>query len=208
MNACCFFAASLVLTGAITAAEPVEINFENLPAGPLPGEFMSVEGEFRVVAVEGKRVLELQAEPIVDGAVLLGPSVKAAASIAARVKADKSRRAFPRMGVGLYGVSGLKLRLVPAQLKLELLSGDEELASVPLAWTENIWWRVELLITQSGGTWSAEGRVWAEEAKRPAQANVRAVLKDAPGQGRGSVLGTPYANKPIQFDDVVVTDRS
>ena len=29
-------------------------------------------------------------------------------------------------------------------------------------------------------------------------------LADGPGTGRASVLGTPFANKPVYFDDVVV----
>ena len=161
MNAPRFFGIWLVAAGISSGGEPVTIDFNALASGPVPAEFMAVEGEFRIVGDAGKRVLEMQPEPVVEGALLLGPSLKAAASIAARVKADKSRRAFPRVGLGLHGISGLKLRLVPAQKKIELLAGEEELASAALEWTENGWTRLELMIIETAGKWTAEGRVWA-----------------------------------------------
>ena len=115
MNARRSFGIWLVAAGISSGGEPVTIDFNGLASGPVPAEFMAVEGEFRIAGDAGKRVLEMQPEPVVEGALLLGPSLKAAASITARVKADKSRRAFPRVGLGLHGISGLKLRLVPAQ---------------------------------------------------------------------------------------------
>src|SRR5262245_45146549 len=144
MNARAFLAPLLGFTSL--AAEPAKIDFEALATGPVPAEFLTVEGEFRIAGEPGKRVLEMAPEPVVDGALLLGPSLKGAASISARVKAEKSRRAFPRLGLGLYGVSGLKLRLVPARQKLELLAGEEEVASAALAWTDNAWFRIELSV--------------------------------------------------------------
>jgi hypothetical protein len=208
MNAPRLFGIWLVAAGISSGGEPVTIDFNALASGPVPAELMAVEGEFRIVGDAGKRVLEMQPEPVVEGALLLGPSLKGAASIAARVKADKSRRAFPRVGLGLHGISGLKLRLVPAQKKIELFAGEEELASVGLEWTGNGWMRLELMIIEMAGKWTVEGRVWPDDGKRPEQPTLRAALKEGPGQGRGSVLGSPYSNKPIQFDDVVVTDRS
>ena len=53
--------------------------------GKLPDEFMVVEGEFKIADDGGNKVLELQADPIADGAVLFGQSLKGAGTISARI---------------------------------------------------------------------------------------------------------------------------
>ncbi len=205
------FLASLALMAAVAhAADPAVFSFDDAPAGPVPDALMAVEGEFHVVEDGANKVLELAAEPVVDGLLVLGPSMKDAGTVSARLKAGKSRRAFPRLGVGLFGVSGVKLRLVPAEKKAELVAGDAAtepaVAEVPLEWKEDAWLHVELSVKPAGaGKWSAEGRWWAEGATRPEKATISAELTSAPGQGKASVLGSPYANKPIWFDDVTPT---
>ncbi len=181
-------------------------DFEKLEPGPVPESFMVVEGEWAVEAVSDQnKVLELRAEPVVDGVVLVGPSLRQAATVRAKVFAAKGRRSFPRFGVGLYGLSGLKARVVPAQKKLELLKGDEVIAETPFdAWTDQAWWFVELKVAGSGDDWSAEARVWRDGTTAPADPTLHTKLTGSPGQGRASVLGSPFANKPIHFDDVNV----
>ena len=196
-----------IVTAALRAqdAAPTVESFDSLEAGPPPDSLMVVEGSWAVVAEETGKHLELQAEPVVDAALLIGPSLKAEGSVRAKIRAAKSRRAHPRFGVGLYGVSGVKLRVSPAQKKVELVLGDEVIAEAPFdAWTENAWWQVELKVTGSGESWVAEGRVWPDGSKAPERPTVSQPLTAAPGQGRASLLGAPYANKPIHFDDVTV----
>jgi hypothetical protein len=181
-------------------------NFDALPAGPPPDALMVIEGGWGIVEEAGGKVLELQSEPVVDAAILVGPSLKEGAAILAKIRAAKSRRAHPRMGVGLYGVSGVKLRLVPAQKKIELLAGEDVVAEAPFdAWTENAWWQVELKVAAAGDAWTAEVRVWPDGTPAPAAATLRKTLDAAPGQGRASLIGSPYANKPVHFDEVTVT---
>ncbi|MGI8601706.1 MAG: hypothetical protein ACR2OZ_01770 [Verrucomicrobiales bacterium] len=202
-----YIAAALVMSSVLQAAEPArptKIDFEQFKVGPLPDDFMVVEGEFRIAEQDGKKVLELLPQPIADGAVLVGPSASGASSIRALTKAEKSRRSFPRFGLGLQGISGTKLRVVPAQKTIELVQGEAQIAKADFEWKENTWLVVELNVGESAGAWTAEARVWLAGGRRPDQPSLTAKLPGPPGQGRPSVIGTPYANKPIYFDDVEV----
>ena len=208
-----FWAALVALACAASAvgqaegAGGVREDFEKAEVGPLPASLMIIDGGWVVAEAEtGGKVLELQSEPVVDGVVLVGPSMKEAAVVSAKIKAGKSRRAHPRMGVGLYGVSGVKCRLVPARKTLELVNGEEEVVGeVAFAeWKEDVWWQFELRVSAAGDGWVAEARVWPAGGDRPAAPQLSKPLADGPGTGRASVLGTPFANKPVYFDDVVV----
>jgi hypothetical protein len=185
-------------------AAHLRIDFDKWPAGSLPEELMVIEGEFRIVDEAGNKRLEMLPAPVVDGAVLIGPSLRGAATVRARIKAEKSRRSFPRFGVALHGISGSKLRVVPAQKLIELLHGEEQIGRAEFEWKEEKWLNVELSLRQNGADWMAEARVWEESTPRPAKPSLTANLPAAPGQGRASVLGSPYANKPIHFDDVEI----
>ncbi|MFN0125526.1 MAG: hypothetical protein ACKV19_02440 [Verrucomicrobiales bacterium] len=199
--------ASLIALQAAAADDPPIVeDFEKWESGPVPEALMVIEGEWAVVAeTPQNKVLELRAEPVVDGIVLVGPSLKESAAVRAHIKGAKSRRAFPRLGVGLFGVSGIKARVVPAQRKVELLVGDDVVAEAAFdSWTEDAWWVVELKVVETRGSWSAEARVWKAGGQAPATPTIRTSLDSAPGQGRASLLGSPYANKPIHFDEVRV----
>jgi len=195
----------MLAAAAETPLTQVKINFDDLPVGPVPASTMVIDGEFRITAIGSNHVLEMQAEPVADGALLLGPTLPGAGRISAKVKAEKSRRAFPRLGLGLFGVSGLKVRLVPARHQVELLHGESVIATAPFEWKENVWWSMELDVRARAGQWLATARVWEADAPRPEQPALTAKLDAAPGAGRASVLGSPYANKVIHFDEVEIT---
>jgi hypothetical protein len=191
------------------APAPGPITFNDLPAGPPPASLMVVDGEWSIIDEAGDRRLELHAEPVVDAAILLGPSLKEGGAVRANVRAAQSRRAFPRFGVGLFGLSGVKARVVPAQKKIELLQGDEVIAETPFdGWKPDSWWSIELKVTESGGAWTAEARVWADGTPVPATPTLTHSLPANPGQGRASLIGSPFANKPVHFDLVVISEAN
>jgi hypothetical protein len=163
---------------------------------------MVIEGEFRITADGGNKALEMMPAPVVDGAVLFGPSITGPGFVRARIKAEKARRAFPRFGVGMHGISGTKLRVVPARRLIELVGGEDQLAHAEFEWKDNEWLNVELAVKPKNSAWMAEARVWADSDKRPDAPTVSAAVADTSGQGRASVLGSPYANKPIRFDEI------
>jgi len=209
MNCCLLRALAVVCLGPMAVlaqqAEPVTEDFESMTAGPPPDALMVIEGEWAVVKEGDNTLLELQGEPVVDAAILVGPSMKEASSVRAAIRAGRSRRAFPRLGVGLFGLSGVKVRVVPVEKKIELLHGDEVVVEAAFEhWKEDVWWQVELKVTATGDAWSAEARIWPDGEEPPTDAAVRCPLASAPGQGRASVLGSPFAGKPIHFDRVTV----
>ena len=195
---------------AITPAEQ-KFDFQALAAGPVPDELMPTdpEAKFSIVADGENKVLELAGQPIIDGGVLLGKSVKGGARVKAKIKAAGKRRTQPRFGVGLHGVSGPRLMLMPASKTIEIVRNvekEETVASAPLDWKSGTWVWVEINLTPSADGKSAtiDGRVWAEGQPRPEQPSVKYASADAVGQGKASVWATPYAELPVQFDDVEV----
>jgi hypothetical protein len=191
------------------AAAPA-IDFKDVAAGEVPEAFMSTdqEAKFSIVADGENKVLELAGQPIVDGGMLVGKSVKGAGTVTARIKTAGKRRTQPRFGVGLHGVSGPRLRVVPATKQVEIvLTSDKEeaIGTAAYGWTSGTWTWLEFTIkAKAGGGSEMEGRVWAEGEKRPEKPTVTATSEEAPSQGKASVWGTPYAELPVWFDDITV----
>jgi hypothetical protein len=83
--------------GQGVSASEVREDFEKAEVGPVPASLMIIDGGWVVAEAEtGGKVLELQSEPVVDGVVLVGPSMKEGAVVSAKIKAGKSRRADGR----------------------------------------------------------------------------------------------------------------
>ncbi len=212
-----FFPLATLLLAALPAgfvrgqapAAPAVIDFEKLAVGEVPAEFMVIDGAWTIGDDGGNKVAQLQSEPVADGALLVGASIKGSGTVSAKVKAGKSRRAFPRFGVGLHGVSGTKVRVVPAQKAVELVQGENDIfATVPFdTWKEDAWWRIELTVNEKEGSWTAEARLWPDGEKRPELPQVTGKMPNAGAQGKASLIGTPYAGKPILFDDVTAATR-
>lgn len=189
---------------------PVVIAFDDLSSGEIPESFLSTdqEAKFSIAGDNDGRFLELAGQPIVDGGLLLGKSIKGSATVTARIKATGKRRTQPRFGVGLHGVSGPRLRVVPATRQIEIvISTDKEeaIATAPYQWTSGSWTWLEFSIRpdKDGGS-TIEGRVWAAGQDRPEQPSITATTKEPPAQGKASLWGTPYSELPIAFDDVTI----
>lgn len=202
-------AAAFAQEAAAPAAQ--KFDFQALEPGAVPDEYMATEQEakFTIVADGANKVLELAGQPIVDGGMLLGKSVKGACTVSARIKATGKRRTHPKFGIGLHGISGPRLLIVPAEKVVKIVRNaekEETVASAAHAWTSGTWVRLEMSIKPgAGGKGSqVEARVWADDQPRPEAATVTWSSEDAPGQGKASVWGAPYAELPIQFDDVEV----
>jgi hypothetical protein len=199
---------------APAAAAPAvqKIDFEALMPGAVPDEYMSTDQEAKfVIAADGEKnkVLELQGQPIVDAGMLVGKSVKGPATITARIKATGKRRVQPRFGVGLYGISGPRLRVVPVTKTVEIVKNsdkEEVVASAAYTWTSGTWTKVEMSVkpAASGKGSVIEARVWEDGKPRPEKPTVTWENPGAAAQGRASVWGTPYSEQAIWFDDIEV----
>lgn len=191
---------------------PQKFDFQALMPGPVPDEYMPTDQDAKfVIAVDGEKnkVLELQPQPIVDGGMLIGKSIKGGCTITAKIKATGKRRTQPRFGVGLHGISGPRLRVVPATKSVEIVRNtdkEEAVAAAPYAWTSATWTWLELSIKPSadGKSATVEGRVWEDGKPRPEKPTLTWASPDAPSQGRASVWGTPYSELAMWFDDIEV----
>lgn len=167
-------------------------------------------GTWRLEKNGGRKVLELMPEPIVEGKILCARQMWGGGGVRARMRGDRSRRAWPRFSVGLHQDRELHLRAFPEDRKLELVACDKDLsnesllAAAPLTgWTgeSSAWIWLELTITaQPDGQSLCEGRLWVDGQARPEAAAL--VLRTQLGSGvfRAALQGAPYALKPIQID--------
>jgi hypothetical protein len=167
-------------------------------------------GSYRLTETGGRKVLELIPEPIVEGKVLCTRQMWGGGGVRARMRGDRSRRAWPRFSVGLHQERELHLRAFPEDRKLQLvvcdadLTHEEVLASASLPeWTAGPmeWTWLELVVTaQSNGESLCEGRLWVDGQLRPDSAPL--ILRTRLGTGgfRAALQGAPFALKPIQLD--------
>lgn len=205
----------LVIAGTAIAEEaaaplPLKLDFQDCaPGAPPPGLTLTdAESKFSIVAEGDNKLLRMEPSPIVDGGVLLGNSVKGAVMVQARIKATAKRRSSPRFGVGLHGVGGYRLWVVPAHKELQLMKDDGVVAKAPIAWTSGTWTQLEFIVLKApdGGS-VLEGRAWAEGQPRPGAPLITLSVTTPPGEGKASVWATPYSELPVDFDDMTVTPR-
>lgn len=197
-------AAGLLATGW-AAADTVlfEQNFNALPAGPMPKEFLALAGEFGVAVQGAEHVLELPGAPLDTFGVLFGPSSDQPCSLTARFFGTKQGRKFPTFGLSLRGAGGFRLQVSPGKGQLEIYKGDEPLVGVPFAWASGSWTWLRLTMRKQQAGWVLEGRAWAEGGEPPAEPQVRWESATEGNAGRAALWGSPYSGTPIWFDDLL-----
>jgi|TARA_B100001250_G_scaffold396264_1_gene402073 hypothetical protein len=184
-------------------------DFESLEIDSFPKGMMEIDGIFKVTASEStksdnRRYLEMSAEPLTENAVIFGPSVKKSATVHAKIRGFRKRRSYPRFGIGLHGISGYRLRVVPSKKVIELVKNEEPVKSVPYKWTPDKWVNVRLKIEQDGENWKISGSAWEHGNKAPDNDLITHLHEGSPGQGKASLWGTAYSGKVIQYDDLVL----
>jgi hypothetical protein len=193
-------------TVAAQATGPLYQNdLQKLEAGKLPDEFLVLGGDFSIVKDADNVLIELPAEPIDAFGLLYGPTFKNEGSTAsARFFGTKKGRRAPAFGVGLYGISGYKVRLSPAAGKLEILKDEMIKADVPFEWKSESWTRLRIQARPGGnGQWKVQGRAWPDGEKEPETWQIEWTDSEAPPSGRASLIGAPYSGIPLRFDDLM-----
>ena len=179
-------------------------DLEKLAPGKPPAEFLILGGEFSLVKDVGNTVLELPGEPVESFGLMFGPTLKQSGLARARFFGTSKGRRAPAFGVGLFGVSGYKLRLSPAADRLEILRDEEVMTSVPYKWKSGTWTWLKIQARPVGKEWKIEGRAWPDGAKEPDKWLIAWTDKETPPPGRTSLLASPYAGTPLRFDDLLV----
>jgi hypothetical protein len=178
-----------------------EQNFEALPAGPMPKEFLALAGEFAVAEEGGAHFLELPGSPLDTFGALFGPSSAEPCSLEGRFYGTKTGRKFPTFGLSLRGAGGYRLQVSPGKGLLEIYKGDEPLAGVAFGWQSGTWTSLKLTLRKEGAGWVIEGRAWSE-GSAPAAPQVRWEVQGDLAAGRAAIWGSPYSGTPIRFDDL------
>lgn len=180
-------------------------DFEKLPAGPLPDEFMVLGGEFAIKAEGANKLLELPGAPLDSFAVQFGPGEKENVVVRARILGTSKGRRMPTFGVGLGGVTGFKLQVSPAKKALEILKDQESKTDVSFDWKSGEWVQLRFQVRKlKEGEWKIEGKAWMEGAAEPKEWMISFDEKEEPTPGKASVLASPFAGTPIGFDDLLV----
>jgi len=181
-----------------------ENNFESVDLGKAPEDFLVIDGAFAVKLDKGNRVLELPGAPVDTFGALFGPTERSDWEVTGRIRGTSKGHRAPTFGIGLNGQEGFKLQISPAKKQIELFKADERVATAGFEWKSGQWTMLKLAVRTDGKGWVVEGKGWMEGAKEPESAMVSSQLSFQPPAGRASIWGQPYANTPIQFDDLVV----
>lgn len=173
--------------------------------GDPPEEVFVVEGKVQVSLKDGNPAIAVDpTAELAETCAQIGPSAGGRASIQARVFASKRARSVPRFGISVHGMSGHRLMVNAAKKQLELVKGDQLLASAPLTWVSEQWITLRIEVAQaSGDQWQIEGKAWTEGQEDKA-VKVSATAKGLKGQGKCSLWATPYSQTPVYFDDITL----
>jgi hypothetical protein len=191
-------------------SQPVlfQCDFQQIAPGPLPEEFKALRGEFTIKEEQGNRFVELEVHELNTFGVAIGPERGAETSLRARLRGWPSGKRFPEFGIGLGGTRGFQLWLMPAMGELQVRRDNRILARAPFNWRSGTWINMQIDIRSAGeGHWVVAGKAWLDTEKEPANGMVEHQFGEAPPNGQASLWGTPYSEKPIQFDDVCIEGK-
>jgi hypothetical protein len=184
-------------------------DFQSAEVGSVPDDFLVLQGAFSVQEQDGHRFLELPGAPLESFGLLFGPTERANLAVSARVQTGARGRLYSTFGIGLNGVAGYRLQVSPARQALELYKADEPLAATPFNWRPDSWTMMRLRVRQlADDKWKVEGKAWEQGADEPAGWMIVLEDADSPPPGRPSLWASPFAGKPIRFDDLLVTEAT
>ncbi|MDB6023869.1 MAG: hypothetical protein JWM68_92 [Verrucomicrobiales bacterium] len=188
------------------AAEPKALyanTFDMVTVGPLPEEFLVIDGAFAVKEDGGNKFIELPGAPLDTFRLLYGPTTNFNVAASAKILGTAKGRRFPTFAVGLNGVGGYRLQVSPAKKMLELYKGDDLLKGVAYEWKSGEWTQLRLEMKKAGeGKFVLQGTASAKSETEPKEPQLTFEANATPSNGRPSVWGSPYSGTPIWFDDL------
>ncbi len=186
-----------------------ENNFEKATPGPMPAEFLVLDGGFEIKAEEDNKFIELPGAPLETFGVLFGPAEKENVRVSARIFGTGKGRRFPTFGIGAGGQGGYRLQVAPAKKAVELYRGESLKATIPFEWQPSKWTQLKLQVRKvKDGAWTAEGKVWMAGEKEPEKWTINFDDTQEASNGKSAIWGSPFAGTPIRFDDLQVSKIS
>ena len=232
------FGAAFVLCGCVTTSEPegeandseakpssasqatssssgnwelvYENDFSSYKAGEEPDDLFILDGDFAVREINGNKVLSLPGDPVGDFGILFGPRVKGKpVELRCRVSSTRKGRRMPAFAAGLGGVSGYRLRLNPATRNLQLILGEETVATAPFAWESGSWTHLRFRAEAKGeNATTVFAKTWTDGTKEPTAWNLVHVFPTPFAGGKCCLWGLPYASTEIHFDSLQVLAKT
>ncbi len=192
------------------AAEPLfSEDFSKTEPGKLPEPLLRLDGDFVVKEEAGNRFLELPGSPLDSFGVMFGPGRKENWGAQARILGTAQGRRFPVFGVSINTVGGYRVQVAPAKKLIELLKGDDTVATASFTWESGSWTQVRVQIRKStDGKWRVEGKAWKDGSPEPAAWGISWEESEVPVTGRAAVWGQPFSGTPLRFDDLKVVAAS
>jgi len=201
-----YFLAALVLPAAGQDMKKFDINCDSWAAGEVPAEVFVLDGKVSIAEKDGSKAIMIDpGTELVEASAQLGDSAAGSAMIQTKVFASKKGRSSPRFGVSVHGMSGPRLYVNPAKKLIELVRGDQTLASMPLTWTSDAWLNLRLEAKKADGDkWNVTATVWGDKDAAPAAPQLKHDLAGLKGQGKCTLWATPYSNTPIYFNSIQI----
>jgi sugar phosphate isomerase/epimerase len=185
----------------ISGAPVYHQNFQNDADGSVPEDFLVLGGDYSIQS----GALVLPGTPLNKFGAVFGPDNEGDLEISARIRSEKRGRLSPSFGIGLYGLGGYALNASNSKNALELFRGRKAVSQVSFNWTPSTWTHMKLAVSStSDSTWSIRGKAWSEQSHEPDHWQIEHQSKQAPTQGKASIWGQPYSDRPIEFDDITI----
>lgn len=189
------------------AAPPLYIaTFETNAVGPVPDEFLVLDGQFTIKEEGGSKFLELPGAPLDSYGILFGPTEPADVLLSAKIYGTGKGRRFPAFGLGANGVGGYRVQVSPAKKQLELFRGDEVKQGVAYEWKSGQWTELRLEVRKGkDNEFHIRAKAWTKGEAEPKEWMLTLEDKEPLPPGRAAVTGSPYAGTEIRFDDLTVS---
>ena len=185
---------------------PYAQDFEKLPEGKPPEEILVLSGDFTIKKAEGNTFIELAGDPLDSQGFLIGSAGFTTGIVSARIQASSSGKRFPEFGIGAGGPNGYKVWIMPAVNQVQIIRGEQTLATAPYAWTTGQWTRLKFQARKTeNGKFRIEGKAWSDGKDEPGEWSISADILEAPPAGKATFWCTPYSGTPTRFDDLAVT---
>lgn len=202
-KALCYLLATAILPAAAQEVKKFDINCDAWSLGEVPAEVFVLDGKVSIAEKDGGKAIMIDpGTELVEASAQIGESAAGNALIQARVFASKKGRSSPRFGISVHGMNGPRLYVNPAKKQIELVRGDQLLASAPFVWVSDSWLNLRLEVTKGeGDKWAARAYVWPQNGQKPTD-SLKHEVTGLKGQGKCTLWATPYSNTPIYFDDL------
>ncbi len=166
--------AALAMVSGASAQVLYTNGFDKAELEKVPEDMMVLDGGFAVKDEGGNKFLELPGAPLETFGVLFGPTEASGLAVSARVQSTNKGRRSPTFAVGLNGVGGYKLEVAPAKKLIELIKGEEIVASAPFNWESGSWTMLRLQCRKvKDGEFAIEGKAWKHGDAEPKEWQIK-----------------------------------